>query len=108
MKIAYFDCCFGAAGDMLTATLLSAGLDQNLWLQELAKLESIVSPWEEVRRRLDDVQVLIELAREEADPEAYDAEVRAELDAVRARADGQNRQLFGRAPRPTGLSGASR
>jgi len=54
-------------------------------MQELAHLEAIVSPWQEVRRRLDDVQVLLELAQEEADPEAYEAEVRSELDVVRER-----------------------
>jgi peptide chain release factor 2 len=54
-------------------------------MQELAKLEAVVSPWQEVRRRLDDLQVLLELAQEEADPEVYEAEVRKELDAVRER-----------------------
>jgi peptide chain release factor 2 len=54
-------------------------------MQELARLEAVVAPWEEVRRRLDDVQVLIELAQEEADPEAHEADILAELDAVRGR-----------------------
>ena len=54
-------------------------------MQELARLETIIAPWEEVRRRLDDAGVLIELAQEEADPKAYEAALRAELDAVRER-----------------------
>ena len=54
-------------------------------MQELARLETIIAPWEEVRRRLDDAGVLIELAQEEADPNAYEADLRAELDAVRER-----------------------
>lgn len=36
MKIAYFDCQFGAAGDMLNAALLAAGLDEEKWRAELA------------------------------------------------------------------------
>jgi peptide chain release factor 2 len=54
-------------------------------MQELARLETIVAPWEEVRRRLDDARVLIELAQQEADPEAFEADLSAELDAVRKR-----------------------
>jgi peptide chain release factor 2 len=54
-------------------------------MQELARLETIVSPWEEVHRRVDDARVLIELAQEEADPDAYEADLRTELDAVRER-----------------------
>jgi peptide chain release factor 2 len=54
-------------------------------MQELARLEAIVTPWEEVRRRLEDARGLIELAQEEADPEAFEADLRVELDTVRAR-----------------------
>lgn len=54
-------------------------------MQELARLEAIVTPWQEVRHRLDDARVLIELAQEEADPDAYEADLRAELAAVRER-----------------------
>src|SRR5579884_1671410 len=39
MKIAYFDCQFGAAGDMLNAALLAAGVDEQAWLGELRKLK---------------------------------------------------------------------
>jgi peptide chain release factor 2 len=53
-------------------------------MQEIARLEGSVNPWHAVRRRLDDAATLVELAREEAEPEAYAADVRAELDAVRA------------------------
>ena len=52
-------------------------------MQELARLETIVSPWQEVRRRLEDVRVLAQLAQEEADPEAYEVDLRGELAAVR-------------------------
>ncbi len=38
MKIAYFDCQFGAAGDMLLGALLDAGLNEKQWLSELAKI----------------------------------------------------------------------
>jgi peptide chain release factor 2 len=54
-------------------------------MQELARLEAVVNPWQEVRRRLDDVRVLLELAQEEADPEAYEGDLRTELDVVRER-----------------------
>lgn len=54
-------------------------------MQELARLEAVVEPWQAVRRRLDDVQVLLELVQEEAEPEAHEAEIQAELDTVRER-----------------------
>ncbi len=38
MKIAYFDCQFGAAGDMLLASMLAAGLSQERLLGELSKI----------------------------------------------------------------------
>jgi uncharacterized protein (TIGR00299 family) protein len=38
MKIAYFDCQFGAAGDMLVGALLAAGLPAEPWLNELRKI----------------------------------------------------------------------
>lgn len=38
MKIAYFDCQYGAAGDMLNAALLAAGVDEAQWKAELGKL----------------------------------------------------------------------
>jgi peptide chain release factor 2 len=52
-------------------------------MQELARLEAVVGPWQEVRQRLDDARVLLELAQEEADPESVEGDLRAELDAVR-------------------------
>lgn len=39
MKIAYFDCQFGAAGDMLNAALLAAGVDAQKWKSELGKID---------------------------------------------------------------------
>jgi hypothetical protein len=38
MKIAYFDCQFGAAGDMLLGALIGAGLPVEPWLAELKKI----------------------------------------------------------------------
>jgi uncharacterized protein (TIGR00299 family) protein len=38
MKIAYFDCQFGAAGDMLNAALLAAGVDQAAWMNAVEKI----------------------------------------------------------------------
>jgi peptide chain release factor 2 len=52
-------------------------------MQEINRLESTVDPWHSIKRRLDDAATLIELAREEEDPETYGAEVRGELDHVR-------------------------
>jgi peptide chain release factor 2 len=52
-------------------------------MQELSRLEMVVEPWRAVRRRLDDAATLLEMAREEDDPEVYAGEIRAELDQVR-------------------------
>ncbi len=38
MKVAYFDCQFGAAGDMLCASLLANGLNFEQWRAELRKI----------------------------------------------------------------------
>jgi uncharacterized protein (TIGR00299 family) protein len=38
MKIAYFDCGYGAAGDMLLGALIAAGLPVAAWLKELDKI----------------------------------------------------------------------
>lgn len=38
MKIAYFDCPFGAGGDMLLAALLDTGINIDQWLTELSKV----------------------------------------------------------------------
>jgi uncharacterized protein (TIGR00299 family) protein len=38
MKIAYFDCGYGAAGDMLLGALIAAGLPVDEWLRELDKI----------------------------------------------------------------------
>lgn len=38
MKVAYFDCQFGAAGDMLVAALLDAGCNEKDWLAEVNKI----------------------------------------------------------------------
>lgn len=36
LKIAYFDCTFGAAGDMLLGALIAAGLPVNQWREQLS------------------------------------------------------------------------
>ena len=46
MKIAYFDCFSGISGDMILGSLVDAGLDPTLLLNELDKLKGEV-----VRRR---------------------------------------------------------
>ena len=51
MKVAYFDCQFGAAGDMLNAALLAAGADEAAWRSALARL-----PLPKVELRLSQVE----------------------------------------------------
>jgi uncharacterized protein (DUF111 family) len=38
MKIAYFDCGYGAAGDMLLGAMIAAGLPADEWLRQLDKI----------------------------------------------------------------------
>lgn len=38
MKVAYFDCQFGAAGDMLIAALIDAGLPLDHWKAQVARI----------------------------------------------------------------------
>ena len=38
MRIGYFDCYAGAAGDMILASLFDAGLDESAFIKEMAKL----------------------------------------------------------------------
>src|SRR5437588_1616832 len=52
-------------------------------MQELNRLEAAVGPWQQVHRRLEDLQVLIELASEEENPESYEPEIERELEAIR-------------------------
>jgi peptide chain release factor 2 len=53
-------------------------------MKEMSRLEMAVSPWHDIRRRLDDAAVLLELAAEEENPEEHAAEIQTELDRVRA------------------------
>jgi pyridinium-3,5-bisthiocarboxylic acid mononucleotide nickel chelatase len=46
MKIAYFDCQFGVAGDMLLGAMIDAGLDKQSWLKEVAKIALPQSSYE--------------------------------------------------------------
>ena len=52
-------------------------------MQELARLEEGVTPWHNLHKRLEDAALLLEMAAEEDDSEAYDEEVRAELKQIR-------------------------
>jgi len=52
-------------------------------MQELSRLEEVVSPWHALHSRLEDAGVLLELAREEGQPDRYGPEIRAELEQVR-------------------------
>jgi peptide chain release factor 2 len=56
-------------------------------MQELSRLELVVDPWHQLHRRLEDAGVLLELAREESEPEALFPEVQGELERVRAEYD---------------------
>lgn len=51
-------------------------------MQELTRLEAAVAPWHEVHRRLTDAHDLLQLAREEEEPEEIEAVIRAELDSL--------------------------
>lgn len=51
-KTAYFDCQFGAAGDMLIGSLVSAGLDFDAWLKEVRQL---ALPWDKIQISCRDV-----------------------------------------------------
>jgi len=46
LKTAYFDCQFGAAGDMLCASLLANGLNAERWIEELNKIALPVDSFE--------------------------------------------------------------
>src|SRR3954462_9374059 len=53
-------------------------------MQELARLEETVGPWQQLRRRLDDAAGLLELAAEEPEPDGFAGEIREELNRMRA------------------------
>ena len=54
-------------------------------MQGLSRLEEAVAPWHGLRRRLEDLAVLAELAGAEDDPDAYAAELERELATARPR-----------------------
>ncbi|MCW3059894.1 MAG: peptide chain release factor 2 [Capsulimonas sp.] len=51
-------------------------------MQRLNAIKESIAPWQAVRKRLEDVGTLLELAQLEDDPEAYEAEASAELAGV--------------------------
>jgi peptide chain release factor 2 len=51
-------------------------------MQEMSRLEETVTTWHDIRRRLDDAAVMLEMAADEEDPEAFAGEVRSEIDHV--------------------------
>lgn len=56
-------------------------------MQELNGLKESIASWVTVRKMLDDINTLIELARMEDDPEPYSAEVAAELRKIEQEVD---------------------
>jgi len=54
-------------------------------MQELARLEAVLLPFQEVRSRVEDLQVLAELAQAEEDGASYEAEIARDLADVQAR-----------------------
>ncbi|MGO8670236.1 MAG: peptide chain release factor 2 [Capsulimonadaceae bacterium] len=48
-------------------------------MQRLNVLKESISPWTAVRRRLDDIATMIELAQNEDDPEPYSADIEGEI-----------------------------
>ncbi|WP_395143966.1 peptide chain release factor 2, partial [Armatimonas sp.] len=56
-------------------------------MQALAKAKEEVLPYLDLRRKLDDTLVLIEMAESDEDPEAYESEVRSETAAITAGMD---------------------
>jgi peptide chain release factor 2 len=52
-------------------------------MQDLARLEAHLVPWQQVRTRVEDLQVLAELAAAEEDPQSYEAEIARDLAQAR-------------------------
>jgi peptide chain release factor 2 len=76
------------------AELEAASSQPGLWddaqkaqkvMQALARVREDVVPYQELRRKLDDAQTLLEMATEEGDPEAYEPEIRGELSGMDGR-----------------------
>jgi peptide chain release factor 2 len=56
-------------------------------MQRLNQIKEFIGPWDEVARKLDDVQVLMELAQGEDDPVEYEAEIETEAKAITQQLD---------------------
>ncbi|MGE4358209.1 MAG: LarC family nickel insertion protein [Candidatus Omnitrophota bacterium] len=56
MKLAYFDCFWGISGDMILASLLDAGLNPSLFLQEFKKAK--LPPFELKLRKVKKEEIL--------------------------------------------------
>jgi peptide chain release factor 2 len=52
-------------------------------MQELAKLEAAIDPWQRVHQRVEDLRVLAELATAEEEPESFAPEIERDLEEAR-------------------------
>ena len=115
MKVVYFDCPSGAAGDMILAALIDAGAPLDCLREELSKLE--LAGWElamrevrrgafratkidvevdhtahHVHRSLGDILSIIEVSRLSPDVKAKAARIFTRLADAEARAHGATRE----------------
>ena len=76
--------------------LEAAAADSGFWddpagaqvqMQRLNALKESLDPWQAVRKRVDDAQMLAELAEMEDDPDVYAPELRAELSGIKTALD---------------------
>lgn len=57
-------------------------------LKQLTQLRQSVDPWLDLEKKIKDLDAYIELVSEEEDDSVYEAEIRTDLDAAKARMDG--------------------
>lgn len=108
MKIAYFDCQFGSAGDMLLGALLDAGLDKDRWLAEVAKIALPANSYrveiKKVQRRTLAAKKFNVIVSEDA-PAEYSHRLNAEKESVE-KAIGQAEAGKGKSKTATAVKGA--